>query len=507
VPPDSRRLESSHAPSRVDAWLFAGSVLTVVLVLAVVGLGLWQQRLDAWRAAVRSAENLRGVLALEIANRLRFVEIALDEVVQSYSESDIPPAAKSRILARAASPERFIGTFVIVDPAGDIALDTVIPPRVTNVADRDYFRIHVDEPQHGLFISRPFRSRLRGGDPTIAFSRRLVTASGEFEGVAVAAFRLAYFRALFSSIDVGEDGIIAVNRSDGILIARFPPLPEDEDMGMDVSGSANFQRIIREGTGTFTARAAIDGVDRLYSFSPIAGTNLLLTVGTSVDAIYAEWNRRALVIGGATLFICTLLVVQALTLRRELRRRTAAEARLATLSMTDALTGLPNRRQFDDFLDREWRRAGRTGATLSLLLVDADRFKEFNDRHGHVHGDGVLRTLAATIAGSIRRPGDLAARYGGEEFAVVMPDTDGAGARRVAETIRARVSAEIASDSDLPLTVSIGVATARPQAGEPIAALISAADEALYAAKRGGRDQIREAHPVDRPLEPAAGSA
>jgi len=322
--------------------------------------------------------------------------------------------------------------------------------------------------------------------------------------VAVAAFRLAYFRKLFASVDVGNDGIITVNRADGILIARQPALPDDGDMGLDVSGSANFQRVIREGTGTFAARAAIDGVDRLYAFGPIAGTNLLLTVGISIDAIYAEWNRRALVIGGATLFICTLLVVQALTLRRELRRRAAAEVRLATLSMTDALTGLPNRRQFDDFLAREWRRASRTGATLSLMLVDADRFKEFNDRHGHLRGDDVLRALAASIWDSIRRPGDLAARYGGEEFAVVMPDTDGAGARHVAETVKAHIAAEVTTDGDLPLTVSIGFATARPKPGDLVGALVLAADEALYSAKRGGRDQIREAEAVVSPAETAA---
>jgi diguanylate cyclase (GGDEF)-like protein len=356
-----------------------------------------------------------------------------------------------------------------------------------------------------VFVSRPIESRLQSSERVIVFSRGLRTADGSFAGVAVVGFRIAYFRSLFEAIDVGRQGIITINRSDGILLARHPPLPGDADIGMDVSGSANFQRIIREGTGTFSARAAIDGVDRLYAFAPVEDTDMLLTVGISVDAIYAEWNRRALAIGGATLFICVLMVVQAVALRRELRRRAEAEADLAALSMTDALTGLPNRRQFDDFISREWRRASRTGTPLSLLLIDADRFKEINDRHGHIHGDDVLRALAATIAGSIRRPGDLAARFGGEEFAVVLPDTDPVGARRIAELIRARLSSDVAAGGEPPLTVSIGVATARPRPGELLESLVTAVDTALYAAKRGGRDQIREAESMERPpVSPAA---
>ncbi len=304
---------------------------------------------------------------------------------------------------------------------------------------------------------------------------------------------------------MGDGGILAINRVDAVLVARQPPLPDERDIGMDVSASANFQRIIRERTGTFTATAAIDGVQRFYSFRPIQGTDLFLSVGLSVDTIFAEWNRRAVVIGAATLFICVLLVAQAVLLRRELERRAAAEADLALLSMTDSLTGLPNRRRFDEFLTREWRRASRTGATLSMLLIDADRFKELNDRYGHVRGDEVLRQLSMTIEGAIRRQGDLAARYGGEEFAVVMPDTDAAGARRVAEAIRYRVSTLGVGDG-ARLTVSIGVATARPSPGTSVATLIAQADSALYAAKSAGRDRVHQTD-VDGASDLPAGGA
>jgi len=473
-------------------------------VLSVVGLSLWQQRADAWRAAERTAENLLTILSLEIANRFALVDIVLREAVDSFADAAIPPAAQKRILARAAATERYIGSVLILDAEGGIALDSQTPPRNANFADRDYFIIHREQPDYGLYVSRPYRSRLREGDPSIGFSRRLVAAGDEFAGVALAAFRLTYFRELLASVDVGDGGILAINRNDSVLLARHPPLLDDRDIGLDVSGSANFQRLIRDRTGSFTATAAIDGVERFYSFRPIPGTDLFLSVGLSVETIFAEWNRRAAVIGAATLFICALLVAQGVLLRRELGRRAAAEADLALLSMTDSLTGLPNRRRFDEFLAREWRRAGRTRATLSMLLIDADRFKDLNDRFGHVRGDEVLRQLSTTIAGTIRRPGDLAARYGGEEFAVVMPDTDAAGARRVAEAIRYRVSRLGVGDGST-LTVSIGVATARPSPETPVSSLIAQADAALYAAKSAGRDRVHEAAGEPSPPRPSTG--
>ena len=472
-------------------------MLAVLLVLSVVALSLWQQREDAWRAAERTAETLRSVLSLEIANRFALVGIVLGEAADSFTDAAIPPAAQTRILQRAAATERYIGSVLILDANGDIVLDSEPVRRSGNFADRDYFLGPRDTADSGVFISRPYRSRLRGGDPSIAFSQRLDGPDGAFDGVAVAAFRLAYFRELLASVDIGDGGIISINSASGQLLARQPPLPGDADIGLDVSASRNFQRIIRERTGSFIAKAAIDGVERYYAFGPIEGTDLFLAVGLSTRTVLAEWHQRALVIGGATLFICALLIGQAILLRRELDRRAAAETDLAQLSMTDALTGLPNRRHLDHFIAREWRRAGRTGATLAMLLIDADHFKDLNDRFGHVRGDEVLRRLADVIDGSIRRPGDLAARYGGEEFAVVMPDTDLAGARRIAELIRHRVASLIVGDG-LRLTVSIGVAAVRPPPGATVGALIAEADAALYAAKSAGRDRVHEAGGTER---------
>ena len=171
---------------------------------------------------------------------------------------------------------------------------------------------------------------------------------------------------------------------------------------------------------------------------------------------------------------------------------------LSLLAATDGLTGLPNRRSFDAKLAAEWQRAVRSEEALSLLMIDVDKFKSYNDSFGHQAGDRCLHLVATALQGAIQRATDLAARYGGEEFAVVLPSTDEAGTAVIAERLRRSVL-----DLRLPrpnddapcVSVSIGAATLRPRRGAMPDTLVAAADEALYAAKEAGRNCVRSADP------------
>lgn len=181
---------------------------------------------------------------------------------------------------------------------------------------------------------------------------------------------------------------------------------------------------------------------------------------------------------------------------RDVAERQALQRRLELEATTDGLTGLANRRAFDETLEREWARAVRADTELSLILLDVDQFKRFNDRYGHPAGDACLRDVARAVRNVVQRPGDVAARYGGEEIAIILPRTPAAGAAKVAEALRLAVQGLDVAHADSPcgvLTVSVGVATASGPVGLTIAmpdGLLIGADGALYRAKNNGRNRV-----------------
>ena len=166
---------------------------------------------------------------------------------------------------------------------------------------------------------------------------------------------------------------------------------------------------------------------------------------------------------------------------------------LASLGMRDQLTGIPNRRSFDNRLKQEWNRAVRDKKSLSVMILDVDKFKNYNDTFGHQQGDVALKTVARTIKNSVKRLIDFAARWGGEEFTVLLPSTNSEGARRVAEKIRKAVEdAKIACDDPKgeKITVSVGISVLIPSQDSSIESFISTADAALYKAKETGRNRV-----------------
>jgi diguanylate cyclase (GGDEF)-like protein len=230
---------------------------------------------------------------------------------------------------------------------------------------------------------------------------------------------------------------------------------------------------------------------------------------------YATYGARLL--GVLVLLLVAFMLAQAYVRQRTMRlgqqkrqledivaRRTAELAdlnrRLETMAHIDVLTGIPNRRRLDEYLAVVWEQCGDRTRPLSLLAIDVDRFKDFNDKQGHLAGDELLRQLVLTLGHCLRRSEDLLARYGGEEFLAVLPGADLSVATTLAERMRMEVE-----KSQLGATVSIGVASRVPDPSASLNELVARADAALYVAKKSGRNRVEVAYAtVPKPTTPSA---
>lgn len=492
------------------AWTHSARWLTLLNFLAVIGLCsvsaimLWDSRIDAAQRMESSTKSLLEVLWRDIARNLEMYDLSLRAVVDGMklpAVVDAPPQIRQMILFdRAASAENF-GNTLVIDRAGKLITNSrsLDLPDI-DYSDRTYFQYHATHADNGLHVSEPLVSRLSGRSILI-LSRRLSNPDGTFAGVVVGSVYLDHFRNLFAALGDRPAGAITLLSPNGGIAMRDPY--DAQVIGRDVSRSETYRLITAAKAGSFTGEGLSGEGENWFVFAQIGAFPLRLSISVTPEAIYASWWRRAIGHGSVVLSLCGIAMLLNGLLRSELRQRRSAETaaaamnvELARLAMTDGLTGLPNRRRFDEALARDCRRAARQALPLSLLMIDADCFKGYNDRYGHQQGDTVLRRVADCIRAALDRPGDVGCRFGGEEFAVILPDTYAAGAESVAVRIRDAVRSLRLPHAGNPsgvVTVSIGVAQGPPDASLDPARLIEAADQALYEAKRLGRNQVRTA--------------
>lgn len=472
--------------------------ISIVLASAILAIAIWllaQMHEDALRRAQDSVFNVSLLVERDVSRNLEIYDLSLRAVIDGLKQPgvlNLPPKIRQMVLFDGSSSAKDLGSILVVDAAGNIVFDSqASPPRRINLADRDYFQVQRDSPNVGLYISHPFTPRVSSNNVSIALSRRISQPDGSFGGVVVGTMRLTYFQRLFAGMNLGAGGSMALMLNDGTMLMRRPYDPKI--IGRSLTGTSNYLRFLEQPSGDFFGTAAIDGVERWYAFRHIDMYPLILDVALSSRDIYMEWRRRAWIIGTLIAALDITIIALAILFSQQLRQRRAAEEELRVLARTDGLTGLNNRRTFEEHAEEEWRRAQRNAWPLSMLLIDVDSFKGFNDLYGHSAGDDALVDVARCIGQSVRRPGDTAARYGGEEFAVLLPDTDEIGATRIAEQIRSAIQAlelrHVASSHHV-LTVSIGIACTKGQTFATSRALVNAADEALYEAKDAGRNCV-----------------
>ena len=449
------------------------------------------------------ATGLVSTITSEIARNIESYDLSLQAVIENlaYPEIvEISPALRQRVLFDRSATAKHLHAIAFIDENGIVRVGsrTLFPEPVSR-ADRDFFQFHKTQSV-GIHVSKPFIAPTIGAH-IVALSRRVSNPDGSFAGVVVGTIRLAYFEELFKGAVLRPDENVSLFRTDGTLLMRWPNTPGM--IGSDMKRAEIFKHLQSANSGRFESYAAADGVYRLYAYSRIGGLPLAVSVGQSTAAIYAPWRRYAAVIGVMVVLLCGISVTFAFYLAREMRRRSDAETELKALATTDGLTGLSNRREFNAAIEREWRRVMRERSSLALLMIDADQFKAYNDRYGHLAGDRLLRAIGAAMAESGRGGIDLAARYGGDEFAILLPGTSAAGAAKIADQVRARFAEVCAERNIVASGVSMGVAAIEPRKQQPAGDLIASADWALYSAKKLGRNRT-ELAALDRPAAAAA---
>jgi len=493
----------------------ASTVLFVVLVaLLLVASNVWlawRARDAEWQQATDSARNLTHAFSQQTDAMFAEVGRVLASVVYELERSDMAPEALERLqpvlVTHVAQSEHLHGLFIFGRDGSWLVNSQPVQNPQANNADRAYFIHHRDSPSTRLAIGKPIVSR-SSGVWVIPVSRRIDDANGQFAGVALATIRVDYVLGLLNGLEIGERGAIALLLGEGTVLARRPFFTED--LGRNLGSSAYFRTLAENRSGITTVPSPIDGVRRLVSFEHAKSNPLLITVALAEDEVLAEWRRAATVQALGILLLVSVVglsggyVIRTVRHRRDVERDLTAARdalvlandKLEHLAEHDGLTGLYNRRAYDQRVAEVMARCRRSRQPVSVVMFDVDFFKKYNDALGHPQGDECLRQVARALEASVRRPGDLVARYGGEEFVIVLPETDASGAALVASAARAAVRALEIPHPESPfdcVTVSGGLACCDWTDRAPATAkdLLAEADAALYAAKQAGRNTVR----------------
>jgi diguanylate cyclase (GGDEF)-like protein len=470
-----------------------------LIILGLEGWRDWSEREQEIAEISADAMNLARSLVQHAEDSFEVADALLVDAVERVETGGALPEAIGRLDAflveRVQSLQR-IKSLTIYGEDG-MLLSSSLPGHRGKVSGRDqpFFRHHASGIGGGLFLGPLIRDPL-GGEWVLTLSRRIRKPDGSFGGVAQASIPPRYFANFFGRIDVGSQGVVALFHQDGTLLSRYPY--QERAIGMNASHAPWLKG--SWASGSYAYVSPFDGVERIGGFQRNHAFPIGVLASFGRDEALARWTGEFTFHIGVIAAMVITIGSLGWSLAGELRRREEAEVELTVLAGTDGLTGLANRRTFDRRLDLEWARAARDGTPLSLLRIDVDQFKAYNDVYGHQAGDKCLRIVAQVLSLTVNRPGDLVARYGGEEMAILLPDTNAEGAAVVAENIRSRIEALALRHDANPLlnilTVSIGGATSMP-AFEPSRAaandLIAQADQALYRAKTSGRNRVATA--------------
>ena len=494
--------------SSVYVPLLAVSALVVIVIVVLTGIAIIQGRAAAQSALSTATTNLASVLVQNIDNSVHRIDLGmlsiLDELARQKKAGQRDDQSILDHIAREDSRHPDALGFRIFGPDGRLLYGVSnIVNRDGDMSQREDFIQIRDTPKTELIVTPPVKGPV-SQEWLIGVARRINNPDGSFGGAIYSALPIRHLQQIFSVLNLGPGGSVALYHTSFLLAARYPELRvgtstiSDQLRAIIVSGvpSANFHNV-----------SPVDGVERTGRVQKVGELPYYVSLALADKDWLEEWrqSRTQLILLSAVLIGIVLLgmaiihrvlshwkrsMVALAESQEHSRAQTALEEKLRELSRTDSMTGLLNRMAFIEAGESEFLRGKRFGSSAALLMLDIDHFKQVNDQYGHEAGDCALASFANVLK-KMARTIDVPARFGGEEFVVLLVGTNLSGAAEMAERIREAVSqiVVIHRGREFGFTVSIGV-TAFENEDENFSEVIRRADQAMYRAKELGRNRV-----------------
>ncbi|MEE4105828.1 sensor domain-containing diguanylate cyclase [Pseudomonas viridiflava] len=494
---------SAQRHSTVKRLVACFVVIVIVSILSVFVWVSWQSYDQHIREGQGNVANLARAAAQHAEDAVREIDAVSAGVLERIEWYGIDSMDKERLRTvfkkRSDLMPQIHGFFVYGKDGNWLLTDKDSIPASANNADRDYFIYHRAHPgDREMHVGKVVKSRSTG-DYVVPLSRRINNPDGSFAGVFLVTMSIEYFNQYYAGFHLDDNGIFLISLDDGTILTRRPFF--ENLIGASVAkGNVFMDHLPYARSGIAHIKSVIDNMERINGYVSIDHYPLVVQAGMSKDGILTPWHHQ-LYTSLAFVSLVTLgILVFAYALMRQIRIGHALQTQLEgtqvilqKMAAEDSLTGLLNRRSLDELLPLELERAEKARTRISLLMLDIDHFKSYNDLYGHPAGDACIKAVAGALQAAVRRPQDLAVRYGGEEFTALLPNTDREGAMRIAQEIRTQLESlhiEHAGNATGAVTVSIGAMTVDNAAGMTPQAMLKSADNALYEAKHLGRNQV-----------------
>ncbi|PLZ00050.1 diguanylate cyclase [Burkholderia sp. WAC0059] len=475
------------------AAVLAGGFLMILSLSAALVILLADAYRDIGRHAEDDAARLAFVVEREISRNVDLLDLSIQAVADGVEQPDVmrlPVTLRDQALFSRAAAARYIRNVAVFDRHGNLIADSLEtgarPSRSERVSAAD---LRLARRTNQLLVGHPYMTsdtmtRL------VTLSRAVRTPNGRFDGVVIATVNLDYFSEVLSGLQIDAHGVVSVSLRDGTALMstlapeRQRPVPDSFGRWMGERFAQWFSRALHGSSAD----------DAITAQRTVPGTPMIVDVSLPSSQVFADWKRRCEQVAILGVIVSLGFAALSVYLAYTLRMRARLDAVVQRLATTDALTDLHNRWAFDRAYKHEVEKARKTGQPISVLFVDVDHFKRFNDRYGHVAGDRALQAVAQVLKSSVRRGSDFVSRYGGEEFVVLLPGVDAKAAVAMAERLRLAVEelaiAHEAVEGGI-LTSSIGVASIdNTEAQHDVEHLLEDADRALYSAKEVGRNRV-----------------